>query len=93
MQVRHILQGKGRDVIAVAGHATISDVAKVLTERRIGAVIVKDGEGRVAGIISERDLVHAIAAHGAAALAEKVEAHMTSEPETCIETDSVELVM
>ncbi len=93
MQVRHILQGKGRDVVAVTGSATITDVARILTEKRIGAVIVKGADGCVTGIISERDLVHAIAAHGAVALSETVCAHMTHGPETCVESDTVEMVM
>ena len=68
MQVRHILQSKGRDVVAVAADARLIDAAHLLSERRIGALIVKDGAGALAGIISERDLVHAIARRGASAL-------------------------
>jgi len=93
MQVRHILYGKGRDVVAIAEGASIADAARLLTDRRIGALVVKDGGGRLTGIISERDLVHAIARAGAGALAETVADHMTPEPETCVETDTVESVM
>jgi CBS domain-containing protein len=93
MQVRHILYGKGRDVVAIAEGASIADAARLLTDRRIGALVVKGGDGRLTGIISERDLVHAIARAGAGALAETVADHMTPEPETCVETDTVESVM
>jgi CBS domain-containing protein len=93
MQVRHILYGKGRDVVAIAEGASIADAARLLTDRRIGALVVRDGDGRLTGIISERDLVHAIAQAGGAALAETVADHMTPEPETCVETDTVESVM
>ena len=93
MQVRHILQGKGRDVVAISDTATITEAAKLLTSRRIGALIVRDAGGRLSGIISERDLVQAIAEGGAAALAETVADHMTPGPETCVETDTVECVM
>src|SRR5689334_20957444 len=64
MQVRHILHGKGRDVVAIASNATLCDAAKLLTEKKIGALVVKDGGGVLIGIISERDLVRAIAKDG-----------------------------
>jgi CBS domain-containing protein len=93
MQVRHILHGKGRDVIAVNGTATLSEAAKLLTDRKIGALVVKDRTGTLIGIISERDLVHAIARKGAASLSDQVLSHMTPAPETCAENDTVETVM
>lgn len=93
MQVRHILYGKGRDVVAIAEGASIADAARLLTDRRIGALVVTDGDGRLTGIISERDLVRAIAAAGADALTQSVGEHMTPEPETCVETDTVESLM
>jgi len=93
MQVRHILHGKGRDVMAITSGATLCDAAKMLTEKRIGALVVKDETGRLTGIISERDLVRAIAEGGAAAMNDKVGDHMTPEPETCTEADTVESVM
>ena len=93
MQVRHILHGKGREVVAVSSSATIQDAARLLTDKKIGALVVKDASGKLTGIISERDLVHAIAADGAAALAHRVGDHMTPAPETCVETDTVETVM
>ena len=93
MQVRHILHGKGREVVAITTSATIADAARLLTDKRIGALVIKDGSGALTGIISERDLVHAIAKGGAAALTEPVGTHMTPDPETCIETDTVETVM
>jgi CBS domain-containing protein len=93
MQVRHILHGKGRDVIAISAGATLTEAAKLLTDRKIGALIVKDKSGALTGIISERDLVHAIARSGAAALSEQVSQHMTPAPETCCEGDTVESVM
>jgi len=93
MQVRHILQGKGRDVVAIASNATICDAAKLLTEKRIGALVVRDETGTLIGIISERDLVHAMAEGGADAFTDHVGDHMTPEPETCTEADTVESVM
>jgi len=93
MQVRHILYDKGRNVVAVSAQATIQEAARLLTEKRIGALVVQDQDGVLTGIISERDLVQAIAKGGAAALKDQVVDHMTPAPETCVETDTVEYVM
>jgi CBS domain-containing protein len=93
MQVRHILQGKGRDVVAISKTATIAEAAKLLTDKRIGALVVRDGKDGLSGIFSERDLVQAIAQGGAAALAQPVGDHMTPDPQTCGESDTVESVM
>jgi CBS domain-containing protein len=93
MQVRHILRDKGSDIIAVPSTATLEEAARVLSNKKIGAVVVKGKTGALAGIFSERDLVHAIAEKGAAALGESIEAHMTSAPQTCAECDSVEVIM
>ena len=45
MQVRHILHGKGRDVVSIAAGATLTEAAKLLTDRKIGALIVKNKNG------------------------------------------------
>ena len=93
MQVRHILRDKGREVSAIPSAATLGDAARLLSEKKIGALVVKGAGGTLAGIISERDLVQAIAHAGAAALSQSVEDHMTRSPVTCAEADDVEHVM
>ncbi len=93
MQVRHILRDKGREVIAIPSSATLADAARFLSDKKIGALVVKNAVGALVGIISERDLVHAIARSGAEALSQSVEAHMTRAPITCGESESVETVM
>ena len=93
MQVRHILYSKGRDVVAVSVHATLEAAAKLLSDKRIGALVVQGDDGMLSGIVSERDLVRAIAKDGAAALKQQVGDHMTPAPQTCVETDTVERVM
>jgi CBS domain-containing protein len=93
MQVRHILQGKGRDVVTIASNATVCDAAKLLTAKKIGALLVKDKSGKLSGIISERDLVRAMAQGGADSFTDPVSAHMTPAPQTCVESDTVESVM
>jgi CBS domain-containing protein len=68
MTVAAVLRFKGLDVAAAAPDATVAEVATQLSRLKIGAVVVKDAGGKLLGIISERDIVHALAAHGAAAL-------------------------
>ena len=93
MQVKHILVVKGRDIVAIASEATLSDAASLLARKRIGAVIVRDGKGSLAGILSERDVVRAVSEQGAGALAQPVSAYMTRDVATCGETDTVDELM
>ena len=93
MLVRHILQDKGRGIIAISDDATVGAVARLLAERRIGAVLVTAGTGGLAGILSERDVVRAVAADGAAALERKASDYMTRSVATCCEADTVEALM
>ena len=93
MQVRHILRDKGGEVIAVDGGSALLHAAQLLSDKKIGALVVKDASGALLGIVSERDLVKAIAAAGEAALSDKVERHMTRTPVTCAQCDTVESVM
>lgn len=62
--ISSVLKGKGTDVVSVAPGDTILAVARTLTERRIGAALVRDPEGRLLGIISERDIVTGMANQG-----------------------------
>ena len=93
MLVRHILQDKGRNVIVIAHAATIGEAAQLLAEKRIGVVIVTDTEGGLAGILSERDVVRAVAGDGPLALGRNVSAYMTKSVATCREGDSVQDLM
>lgn len=68
MTVAAILKHKGDIVFAVRPADTIDRVAKVLSEHRIGAVLVRDAAGHLLGIVSERDIVRALAVHGARTL-------------------------
>ncbi len=61
MLVAEILKSKGGDVFSVAPDITLSDACAELDSRRVGALIVCDGD-RVVGVISERDVVKAVAA-------------------------------
>jgi CBS domain-containing protein len=93
MLVKHILGVKGREIIAIASDASLSDAASLLARRRIGAVIVRDAKGALVGILSERDVVRAVAAENAGALTRPVSAYMTREVATCCEDDSIDALM
>ncbi len=93
MLVKHILGEKGREIIAITADATLSEAARLLARKRIGAVIVRDEAGALAGILSERDVVRAVADESVSALARPVSAYMTRAVATCCETDSVENLM
>ncbi len=88
MSVSQILKGKGREVITIAPTASVAAVAEILAKRRIGAVIVSTDGASIEGIVSERDVVRCLAEKGAAALALKVEAIMSSPVKTCGDSDS-----
>jgi CBS domain-containing protein len=81
MTVEKILKSKTGAIATVGADLPLSDVCALLTERRIGAVPVMDGDTLV-GIISERDIVHVLASHGAGALDVKVGDAMTRAVKT-----------
>lgn len=83
MKVINILQSKGVDVFAVSPGMTLKEAVDVLGEKNIGAVIVKDGGGKVTGILSERDVVRRIRTDGPAVLTKTVAECMTPAPITC----------
>jgi CBS domain-containing protein len=93
MTVKTILGHKSRDVVTIQPTATLAEAAGLLAERRIGAVLVLGIEGRVAGILSERDIVRALAERGGAVLGERVDHVMTRKVFTCSENDTVAQVM
>ena len=93
MTVSSMLRGKGRDVVTIPPERTIADAAAVLAEKRIGAVLVTSPDGRVAGILSERDVVRALAGSGAAALGHEIRRYMTAKVEAARETEPVHTIM
>jgi signal-transduction protein with cAMP-binding, CBS, and nucleotidyltransferase domain len=93
MRVAEILKSKGSRVVTVAAQATLQDAARRLTEERVGALVVQDAAGAVAGILSERDLVGGIARQGAAAVSTLVGDVMHYPVLTCSPGDPVLKVM
>ena len=92
MTVRAILDTKGHQVQSVEPGAKLAAAIKILSERRIGAVLVMS-QGRIEGILSERDIVRVLGERGASALDEPVSSVMTRRVVSCREKDTVSEIM
>ncbi len=93
MIVKNILAGKGGNIVTIEPIANLAAAVKLLAEHRIGAVVVLGADRRISGILSERDVVRALAERGPTALNEPVSQIMTREVKTCSEDDAVESLM
>jgi CBS domain-containing protein len=94
MTVAKILKSKGTDeVVTVKPGASVAEAARVLSDKRIGSVVVS-ADGRAAlGILSERDIVREIGKRGPGCLSEKVDQMMTTKLVTCTREDRAEEVL
>jgi len=93
MNVKAILAAKGGNIVSIEPTADLATAANLLSARRIGAVVICGAGGRLAGILSERDIVRAVSEHGAAALTLPVGQVMTRNVATCAEDDSIASIM
>jgi CBS domain-containing protein len=93
MTVRMILRQKGSAVHMVTTGDSVGDVARLLDRHRIGAALVEDAKGAIVGVISERDIVLALARRGGACLDVRVAEIMSSPVATCKPSDSVNDLM
>jgi CBS domain-containing protein len=95
MKVREILDAKGRGVVTVRPEASVSTVVHRLVLERIGALVVSEDGRHIAGVVTESDIVRALAADGAAAVASgrRVAELMTRNVATCTPEDTVKRVM
>ena len=93
MTISIILASKGREVVTIAPSASLASAVGLLVEKRIGAVLILGADRRVVGILSERDVVCALAERGAGALEEPVSQTMTRKVSTCNENESVLNIM
>lgn len=93
MHVTEILARKGTDVVTVAPDDTIGHAADVLAERRFGALVVSTGDGRIEGILSERDLVRGLSQFPDSLRQQPVSALMTAPVKTCGGGDTTEQLM
>jgi len=92
MHVREILRDKGSEVVTIPCHATVVELVRLLSARKIGAAVVLEAEA-IAGIASERDVVRALAARGDAALGAAVSEIMSREVVTCAPEDTIHGIM
>lgn len=93
MTVKIILSAKGGEVITIGPTTSVAIAVKLLADRRIGALVVVGAEQSVVGIISERDIVQALAARGAAALDLPLTEVMTRKVATCVPSDTITSIM
>ncbi|ARJ67185.1 hypothetical protein WV31_16680 [Magnetospirillum sp. ME-1] len=94
MIVKTILKTKARGagIVSVTPDASVGDAARLLSQHKIGAVLVMNGD-RVAGILSERDIVRGLADAVDVCITAKVRDLMTTEVFVCHEDDTVERLM
>lgn len=93
MQVGQIVRRKGGDVASVVPETPIAEIAAMLKDRGIGAAVVLDAGGKLAGIVSERDIVHALAAHGGRCAELTAGDLMTTDVQTCKPAHDIHDVM
>ena len=93
MTVKAILAAKGSEVSTIDPTANLATAAKLLAELRIGALVVTGPDRRVIGIVSERDIVKKLAAHGSAALELPLTEVMTRKVIICSAADTISSIM
>ncbi|MCG8433337.1 MAG: CBS domain-containing protein [Gammaproteobacteria bacterium] len=90
--VETILKDKGHDVVSILPSLSLTETAQLLTEKRIGAVLVMEGE-ELAGLVSERDIVRGLAKHGKQALEWPVSEIMTKKLHVCHPESDLDFLM
>ncbi|MDD9924037.1 MAG: CBS domain-containing protein [Boseongicola sp.] len=94
MLVHQILEMKGgQDVVTISSETSVSDVARLLSEKKIGAVIVSESGQDVQGIISERDIVRELGRRGEACLKDQTSALMTKNIISCTRDETADQVL
>lgn len=93
MHVKSILDEKGRNVVTGGPQLTVRQAAVYLHENRIGAIVIVDRNDRISGILTERDIVAAIATTGADSLDRPISSLMWGNVHRCDETSTVEELM
>ncbi len=93
MTVASILKTKGSETITLSDSSTVEQAVALLAEKRIGAVVVANANGGVAGIFSERDIVRGLSSLGTDLLQSPVSGLMTRDVVTCATSDTIDTVM
>lgn len=82
-KVQNLLAGKGDRLVTISPDQTLGEAVEILRDERIGALVVTDAGGNLAGILSERDIVRKLADTPGHTLPQRVEQVMTAKVETC----------
>jgi CBS domain-containing protein len=93
MTVKTILSRKGTEVLTIEPTATLAAAVKMLAQRRIGALVVTGPGNRIVGIVSERDIVRVLDAHGTKVLDAPVAEVMTRKVVTCSLSETIAEIM
>ena len=93
MTVKAILEQKGHDVVTLGPNEKLSEAVRLLAEHRIGALVITNGDRKIVGILSERDIVRTLAKRGHDALDDTVRSAMTPKVSICNENHTVNEVM
>ncbi|HEY5303497.1 MAG TPA: CBS domain-containing protein [Acidimicrobiales bacterium] len=93
MQVKGLLANKGREVATISQERTVEDALQLLRERGIGALVVTGPKPPLVGILSERDVVRALATDGVDALTKSVLDVMSTSITTCGESTTIDSLM
>jgi len=90
MLIAHVLRDKGAVVYTVRADATLEEAARVLNEKKVGALVVIAEDGAIAGVLSERDIVREVAKNGANCLSDTVAAVMSRDVVTAAPSETVD---
>ncbi len=93
MTVKTILAAKGSAVVTIEPNTNVAAAAKLLAERRIGALVVTGPDCRIIAILSERDILRVVAARGADAFEVPLTEIMTRKVVTCSPSDTISSIM
>lgn len=93
MNVIAILKDKGKGVVTAKSGATLMQIAQDLAKLKIGAVVIVGDDGKVSGILSERDIIRVLALHGPIVLEKQVAEIMTRNVVTCSPADTLNELM
>jgi CBS domain-containing protein len=93
VNIAQLLKAKGRAVTTARPDVKLLDIVTSLASKRIGAIVIVGEKGELAGIISERDVIQALAKSSEAVLEDSVSKHMTREVVTCQESTTIDEMM
>jgi CBS domain-containing protein len=93
MTVKAILEAKGSQVFTLGPNDTVGEAVRLLAEHRVGALVITNGDQKIVGILSERDVVRCLAVNGTGTLDVLVRDVMTPKVKICNESHTINEVM